>query len=53
MLDVMLRRMIGTPVALAHYTVGTVYVLVQLATYERNVRALHDGHPSEVAPSAH
>lgn len=47
MLDVMLRRMIGTPVALAHYTVGTVYVLVQLASYERNVRALHD------APNPH
>ena len=38
--------MIETPVALAHYTVGTVYVLVQLASYERNVRALHQGAPN-------
>lgn len=43
MLPPMLRRMIDAPVALAHYTVGTLYVLAHLASYERNVRALHDG----------
>lgn len=42
MMTPMLRRMIDAPVALAHYAVGSVYVLVQLASYERNVRRLHE-----------
>lgn len=36
----MLRRIAQAPVALAHYAVGSVYVLAQLVTYERNVARL-------------
>jgi hypothetical protein len=32
-----LRRMIRIPGGLAHYVVGTVYVLTQLVTYERRL----------------
>lgn len=39
----MLRRMLTAPTALAHYAVGTCYVLAQLALYEHNARLLTDG----------
>jgi len=42
-LSIMLRRMISAPTALAHYALGSCYVLAQLALYERNAKLLTDG----------
>ncbi|WP_275935453.1 hypothetical protein [Sandaracinus amylolyticus] len=36
----MLRRIADAPVALAHYAVGSVYVLAHLVTYERTIKRL-------------
>ena len=41
-LSIMLRRMISAPTALAHYALGSCYVLAQLALYERNAKLLTD-----------
>jgi hypothetical protein len=38
----MLRRCLAASTLAVHYAVGSVYVLSQLAMYERNVRALHE-----------
>lgn len=33
-----LRRMRGIPGGIAHYLMGSVYVIAQLVTYERRMR---------------
>lgn len=36
----MLRRIIGVPGGIAHYVVGSAYVMAHLVTYERRARRL-------------